>query len=76
MDHPTVSTSGLSFTGSDWFDPLEDAVRFHVRGFIEGFVEEELSAALGGPDRYQCGGETRGYRNGHRARQLEGTFAR
>lgn len=74
MDHSTASSSGLPFTGSDWFDPLEDAVRFHVRGFIEGIVEEELSAALGGRARYQRGGETRGYRNGHRARQLVGTF--
>lgn len=74
MDHSTASTSGLPFAGADWFDPLEDAVRFHVRGFIEGIVEEELSAALGGRARYQRGGDAKGYRNGHRARQLVGTF--
>jgi len=48
-------------------------VRFHVRGFIEGIVEEEL-AALGGRQRYQRQGEARGYRNGHRDRHLVGTF--
>ncbi len=38
-------SSGLSgpFSGEDWFDPLEEAVRFHVRGFIEGVVEEDQS---------------------------------
>ena len=61
------------FSGGDWFDPLEEAVRFHVRGFIEGIVEEEL-AALGGRQRYQRQGEARGYRNGHRDRHLVGTF--
>ena len=35
------------FAGSDWFDPLEEAVRGQVRGFIEELLEEELEAALG-----------------------------
>jgi len=25
----------LAYTGSDWFDPLEEAVRLQVRSFIE-----------------------------------------
>jgi len=82
MEHLTASTSGLPFAGEDWFDPLEEAVRFHVRGFIEGLVEEELAAALGGRARYQRGSQAKtlsrtrsgGYRNGHRDRQLVGTF--
>jgi transposase-like protein len=71
-----IISSELSapFSGEDWFDPLEEAVRFHVRGFIEGIVEEELAAALGGRARYQRGGQAKGYRNGHRDRQLVGTF--
>ena len=32
---------------SDWFDPLEEAVRGQVRRFIEQLLEEELEAALG-----------------------------
>ena len=35
------------FAGSNWFDPLEEAVRGQVRAFIEELLEEELEAALG-----------------------------
>ena len=35
------------FAGGDLFDPLEEAVRLQVRGFIEELLEEELEAALG-----------------------------
>lgn len=62
------------FSGDDWFDPLEEAVQFHVRGFIESIVEEELASALGGRDRYQRNGLAQGHRNGHRDRQLIGSF--
>ena len=33
----------------DWFDPIEDAVRVRVRGFIETMLEEELDAVLSRP---------------------------
>jgi hypothetical protein len=33
--------------GGDWFDPLDEAVRGQVRGFIERLLEEELEAVLG-----------------------------
>src|SRR5687768_9872879 len=33
------------FAGSDWFDPLEEAVRSQVRSFIEQLLEEELERA-------------------------------
>ncbi len=74
MEHLTASTSAIPFSGEDWFDPLEDAVRFQVRAFIEALVEEEAQAALGGRERYQRNGPPKGYRNGHRHRQLVGTF--
>lgn len=74
MDHLTASTSPVPFSGEDWFDPLEEAVRFRVRAFIEALVEEEAQAALGGRKRYQRTGRPRGYRNGHRERRLVGTF--
>ena len=48
MDHLTASTSAIPFSGKDWFDPLEEAVRFRIRAFIEAMVEEEAESALGG----------------------------
>ncbi len=52
MDHLTAPTSAIPFAGEDWFDPLEDAIRFRVRAFIEALVAEEAQAALGGRGRY------------------------
>ncbi len=74
MEHLTASTSPIPYSGEDWFDPLEDAIRFRVRAFIEALVEEEAQAALGGRRRYQRTGPPKGYRNGHRQRRLVGTF--
>ncbi len=53
MEHVTASTSPIPYFGEDWFDPLEDAIRFRVRAFIEAMVEDEAQAALGGRRRYQ-----------------------
>jgi putative transposase len=61
------------FAGSDWFDPLEDAVRGQVRVFIEHLLEEELEAALG-RGRYERVAGSNGRRHGHRPRQLVTTF--
>ena len=61
------------FAGSDWFDPLEEAVRGQVRSFIEQLLEEELEAALG-RGRYERVGSSNGRRHGHRPRQLVTTF--
>ena len=69
MEHHTASASPIPYSGEDWFDPLEDAIRFRVRAFIETLVEEEAQAALGGRERYQRNGPPKGYRNGHRQRQ-------
>ena len=44
---PAWSAAPSPFAGSDWFDPLEQAVRGQVRTFIEQLLEEELEAALG-----------------------------
>lgn len=61
------------FAGNDWFDPLEQAVRDQVRGFIEQLLEEELEATLG-RERYQRNAGSNGRRHGHRERQLVTTF--
>ena len=74
MEHLTASTFAIPFSAEDWFDPLEEAVRFQVRAFIEALVEEEVQGALGGCKRYQRNGPPKGYRNGHRERQLVGAF--
>lgn len=59
--------------GADWFDPLEAGVRQQIRAFIEGLLEEEVTTALG-RDRYARTPAAAGRRNGHRDRQLLGTF--
>jgi transposase-like protein len=61
------------FADSDWFDPLEEAVRGQVRSFIEQLLEEELEAALG-RCRYERVAGSNGRRHGHRPRQLVTTF--
>ena len=57
------------------YDPIEDRLRGMVRQTIEAMFEEELAAALGRA-RDARGGKARGYRNGHRDRELVGTFGR
>ena len=56
------------------YDPIEDRLRQTVRVTIETLFEEELEAFIG-RCRYGRGGATKkGYRHGHRDRQLIGTF--
>lgn len=64
---------GVPFLGADWFDPLEAGVRQQIRSFIEEMLESELAAALGRA-RYDRSAGAAGHRNGHRDRQLLGTF--
>ena len=74
MKQPTSSTSPIPFTGEDWFDPLEDAIRIRIRALIEALVEKAAQAALGSRLRYQRKGPAKGYRNGPQPRQLVDTF--
>jgi transposase-like protein len=74
MDETTTTQAPSPLFGAGWSDPLEDEVRCRVRGFIEEILEEELSAALG-RGRYERAEEVGlGWRNGHRDRQVIGTF--
>src|SRR3954449_841170 len=68
-----AATSPSPFSGGDWFDPLEEAVRRRVRAFIEELLEEELEAALG-RGRYERDGAAKGHRHGRRPRRLVPTF--
>jgi putative transposase len=70
---PASPAAPSPFASSDWFDPLEEAVRGQVRVFIERLLEEELDAALG-RGRYERGPSSNGRRHGHRSRQLVTTF--
>jgi transposase-like protein len=70
---PPLASAPSPFAGSDWFDPLEEAVRGQARWFIEQLLEEELEAALG-RGRYERGASSNGRRHGHRPRQLVTTF--
>jgi len=74
MTETITDTTALPLLGADWSDPIEDGIRSRVRGFIEAIIEEELEAALG-RGRYQRAADgPGGYRNGHREREVIGTF--
>ena len=62
---PALPAPPSPFAGSDWFDPLEEAVRGQVRAFIEQLLEEELEAALG-RERYERVAGSNGRRHGRR----------
>jgi putative transposase len=69
----TMPAATPLFASAAWFDPIEAGLRERVRGFIEGLIEEELTAALG-RRRYERGGLAKGYRHGRRSRRLTGSF--
>ena len=70
-----TDTSMLALLANEvGYDPIEDRLRQNIRATIEALFEEELAAFIG-RFRYGRGGATKkGYRNGHRERQLVGTF--
>jgi putative transposase len=70
---PAAAAPPSPFATHDWFDPLEEAVRLQVRGFIEELLEEELEAALG-RGRYERRAAGKGHRHGRRPRRLVTTF--
>ena len=73
MSKTIAIEEAVPLLGADWFDPLEAGVRQQIRGFIEGLLEAELASALG-RQRYDRAAGAMGYRNGHRVRQVLGTF--
>lgn len=70
-----TGTSALSLLAcEEGFDPIEDRLRANIRGTIEAVFNEELNGFLG---RLRYGRKARavkGYRHGHRERQITGTF--
>jgi putative transposase len=73
MEQDIAADEEIPMLGADWFDSLESGVRQQIRSFIQGMLEEELAAALGRA-RYGREAGAAGQRNGHRDRQLMGTF--
>jgi transposase-like protein len=74
MNETTTTPTPSPLLGAQWSDPLEDEVHGRVRAFIEAILEQELAAALG-RGRYERAADVRrGWRNGHRERQVLGTF--
>ena len=74
MNQTTESSAVSLLTNEAGYDPIEDRLRANVRATIEAMFEEELAGFLG-RIRYGRGGErAKGYRHGHRDRQLTGTF--
>jgi hypothetical protein len=74
MNQMTDTASLALLAGEAGFDPIEERLRTNVRATIEAGFEEELAGLLG---RLRCGrgeGAAKGYRHGHRERQLTGTF--
>jgi len=74
MNQITDTASFALLAGKAGFDPIEERLRGNVRATIEAVFEEELADFLGRL-RYDRGyGPAKGYRHGHRERQLTGTF--
>jgi transposase-like protein len=74
MNQITDSSAFPLLASEAGFDPIEDRLRASVRATIEAMFEEELAAFLGRLRYGRGGGKTKGYRHGHRERQLTGTF--
>jgi transposase-like protein len=70
-----TDTSALSLLAcDDGFDPIEDRLRANIRGTIEAVFNEELDSFLGRLRYGRGAGAVKGYRHGHRDRQITGTF--
>lgn len=73
MTETTVTAMPALLGDDDAFDPIEARLRQNIRATIEALFEEELEVAIG-RCRYGRGAGRKGYRHGHRSRQLVGTF--
>ena len=74
MNENTASSTASLLPDASAYDPIEDRLRASVRATIETMFEEELAEFLGRLRYGRGGGAAKGYRHGHRDRQLTGTF--
>lgn len=70
-NNTTAVGSAVAF--ADWIDPLEQALREGVNRYLQELLEHEVNEALGRL-RHARGESGKGYRHGHRPRQIIGTF--
>lgn len=74
MTETTDTSAPALLSCAAGYDPIEDRLRQNIRATIEALFEEELAEFIG-RCRYGRGeGSKKGYRHGHRDRQLVGTF--
>ena len=74
MNQITDTSRFALLAGEAGFDPIEERLRTNVRATIEAVFEEELASFLGRLRYGRSDGPAKGYRHGHRERQLTGTF--
>ncbi len=74
MTNTTATSAFLLLAHGDGYDPIEDRLRANIRSMIEAVFEEELEGLLGRCRYGQLGAGQKGYRNGHREREIIGTF--
>lgn len=74
MTQTTDMSTPALLCGEAGYDPIEDRLRQNIRATIEALFEEELAAFIGRCRYDRGGGSKKGYRHGHRDRQLTGTF--
>ncbi len=74
MTKITDTTMPALLCGEAGYDPIEDRLRQNIRATIEALFEEELAAFIGRCRYDRCTGSKKGYRHGHRDRQITGTF--
>jgi len=74
MNEITDTTTPALLFGATGSDPIEDRLRQNIRTTIEALFEEELAEFIGRCRYGRAGGSKKGYRHGHRERQLVGTF--
>ena len=74
MKEDTETSTFALLAGDGGFDPMEDGVRQRVRHLHQDDVRGGAAAALGRGRYERSAGGARGHRNGHRERQLIGTF--
>lgn len=71
----TTTAASAAMLLDDWLDPLETALREGVHSYLRELLELEVTQVLGRL-RYGRQAEAKGSRNGHRQREIRGTFGR
>jgi transposase-like protein len=74
MRNGTTGSTDL-LIGGVWLDPLAQLVRGGVRQFLQEFIEQEVTEALGRLRHGRAEG-AKGYRHSHRPRTVIGSFGR